>query len=174
MGRVVTLEELLGQRLTWSTQGRELVFTNGCFDLLHVGHVRYLRQARALGDILIVGLNDDTSVGRLKGPNRPVVGQADRAELLASLECVDYVVIFSEDTAAALVGSLQPDIYVKGTDYGEGGKELPEAATVREYGGRIELAPLVAGRSTTDLIQQVLDRCSEKPGNPKEAPGKSG
>ncbi|MDO8688981.1 MAG: D-glycero-beta-D-manno-heptose 1-phosphate adenylyltransferase [Dehalococcoidia bacterium] len=158
MGRVVSLEALVRLRQGWSAGGKTVVLTNGCFDLLHVGHVRYLRQARALGDLLIVGLNDDSSVRRLKGPRRPVVQQDDRAELIASLECVDYAVVFAEDTATNLVVALQPDVYVKGGDYGEGGKDLPEAGAVRGYGGRIELIPLVAGRSTTDLVQQVLER----------------
>lgn len=162
MGRVTSLEELRGLRPTWSSQGKRLVLTNGCFDLLHVGHIRYLRQAKALGDILIVGVNDDASVGRLKGPHRPILGHEDRAEMVAALEGVDYVVVFPEDTARTLVSALRPDVYVKGDDYGPGGKELPEAEAVLEYGGRIALVPLVASRSTTDLVSQVLERYSGK------------
>ena len=160
-------------RRAWSSHGKRIVLTNGCFDLIHVGHVRYLCQARAMGDILIVGLNDDASVSRLKGPSRPIVGQNERAEMLAALECVDYVVLFAEDTASELVAALQPDIYVKGGDYGDGGKDLPETGTVRGYGGRIELVPLVAGRSTTDLVQQILDRYSGQRRDLKAGPGTS-
>ncbi len=170
MGRVLGLEELLRLRREWASQGKTVVVTNGCFDLLHVGHARYLREARSMGDLLVVGLNDDASVRRLKGPSRPIMGQDDRAELLAALDCVDYVVIFTEDTATDLVATVQPDVYVKGGDYGEGGKELPEAGTVRGYGGRIELVPLVAGRSTTDLVQQILTRCASQPADREQDP----
>src|SRR3990170_1837941 len=114
MGTLATLGELQRLRREWSAQGKTVVLTNGCFDLLHVGHVRYLQQARALGDVLIVGVNDDESVRRLKGPHRPIVPQDDRAETLAALEAVSYVIIFTEDTATALVTALRPDIYAKG------------------------------------------------------------
>ncbi|MDP2726006.1 MAG: D-glycero-beta-D-manno-heptose 1-phosphate adenylyltransferase [Dehalococcoidia bacterium] len=160
MGSVVTLEELRRLRRDWSSQGKRVVLTNGCFDLLHVGHVRYLQQAKALGDVLIVGINDDASVSHLKGPRRPIMGQNDRAEIVAALEGVDYVVVFMEITATSLVEALQPDVYAKGGDYGHGGQELPEAETVLGYGGRVELLPLVEGRSTTDLVRQVLERYS--------------
>ena len=160
MGTVTTLDALQGLRPSWSARGRKVVLTNGCFDLLHVGHLRYLRQARALGDILIVGVNDDVSVGRLKGSRRPVISQDDRAEMVAALDGVDYVVIFAEDTATALVEALRPEVYAKGGDYGHGGKDLPEATTVQAHGGRIELLPLVPGRSSTDLVQLILDRYS--------------
>lgn len=170
MGRVLGLDELLRLRKEWASQGKTVVVTNGCFDLLHVGHVRYLREARSMGDLLVVGLNDDASVRRLKGPSRPIVGQDDRAELLAALDCVDYVVIFTEDTATDLVATVQPDVYVKGGDYGKGGKELPEAGTVQGYGGRIKLVPLVAGRSTSDLVQQVLTRYASQPADREQDP----
>ncbi|MDP2937487.1 MAG: D-glycero-beta-D-manno-heptose 1-phosphate adenylyltransferase [Dehalococcoidia bacterium] len=160
MGSVVLLEELCILRRSWREQGKRIVLTNGCFDLLHVGHTRYLRQARAMGDLLIVGINDDASVTRLKGAQRPIVSQSDRAELVAALESVDYVVVFTEDTAIPLVEALRPEIYVKGGDYAHGGKELPEAETVQAYGGRVELLPLAAGRSSTDLARQVLERYS--------------
>lgn len=158
MGSVVLLEELCILRRSWHDQDKRIVLTNGCFDLLHVGHTRYLRQARAMGDLLIVGINDDASVTRLKGAQRPIVSQGDRAELVAALESVDYVVIFTEDTAVPLVEALRPEIYVKGGDYALGGKDLPEAEIVQAYGGRVELLPLAAGRSSTDLARQVLER----------------
>ena len=130
-----------------------LVFTNGCFDILHAGHVRYLTAARELGDILIVGLNSDASVRKLKGEGRPVNPAADRAEVLAGLRAVDHVVVFDEDTAEELVRRLQPDIYVKGGDYSL--DRLPESAIVAAYGGRTVLVPMVEGRSTTNVIQRL-------------------
>ena len=134
-------------------QGKTVVFTNGCFDILHAGHVRYLTAARELGDVLIVGLNSDASVRKLKGEGRPVNPATDRAEVLAGLRAVDHVVIFSEDTAEELVRRLQPDIYVKGGDYSV--DRLPESAIVAAYGGRTVLMPMLEGRSTTNVIQRL-------------------
>jgi rfaE bifunctional protein nucleotidyltransferase chain/domain len=133
--------------------GRRIVFTNGCFDLLHVGHLRYLRAARALGDVLVVGVNTDASVRSLKGPSRPVVPEAERAELLAGLECVDYVTLFSEATPNAVIERLRPEVHVKGGDYSA--DALPEAPLVRSYGGEVVIVPLVPGRSTTELIRRM-------------------
>lgn len=159
MGRVVSWEALARLRETWRRTGRRLVFTNGCFDLLHVGHLRYLRAARAHGDLLVVGLNDDASVARLKGPSRPIVPAAERAELLAALEPVDYVVLFGEETAGGLVAALRPEVYVKGGDYaaglGQAGKPLPEAALVRGYGGEVRVVPLLPGHSTSALLARI-------------------
>lgn len=137
-----------------------MVLTNGCFDLLHLGHVRYLQQARALGDCLIVGVNSDASVRRLKGPSRPLQPEADRAEILAALACVEYVVLFGEDTAESLVEALRPDIYVKGGDYAAASQEellriLPEARVVQSYGGHVHVLPYVPGKSTSDLVQRL-------------------
>jgi rfaE bifunctional protein nucleotidyltransferase chain/domain len=140
----------LGNRLR--AEGKRVVFTNGCFDLLHVGHLRYLQAARELGDALVVGLNTDASVRRLKGPARPVVSEDDRAEVLAGLRCVDYVTLFDEATPVEAIRALRPDVHVKGGDYRE--EDLPEAAIVREQGGRVEIIALVPGRSTTDLIRR--------------------
>ena len=139
----------------------KLVFTNGCFDILHAGHVRYLAEAKRQGDVLVVGLNSDASVRRLKGEGRPVNSQDDRAEVLSALRAVDHVVVFEEQTAEELVRLLQPDVYVKGGDYSP--ENLPEAAIVASYGGRTVLVPLVAGRSTTGIIHRV-----------KESSGKEG
>lgn len=161
MGDVRTLAELGPIRQALRAAGRAVVFTNGCFDILHAGHVRYLAAARALGDCLIVGLNDDASVRRLKGPARPILPAADRADILAGLAAVEYVVIFADDTAEQLVAALEPDIYVKGGDYRPGpagGKSLPEAEIVGRYGGRVELVDLHPGRSTTDVIATILQR----------------
>jgi D-glycero-beta-D-manno-heptose 1-phosphate adenylyltransferase len=142
-------------------QGERGVFTNGCFDLLHLGHVRYLQDARALGDFLVLGLNDDESVAFLKGPGRPLVPANERAEILAALACVDYVTLFPEKTANALIELLKPAIYVKGGDY-EGAQagepdltRLPEASSVLVYGGTIRLIPYLAGHSTTELIAAI-------------------
>ena len=132
---------------------KKVVFTNGCFDILHVGHVRYLNAAKALGDVLIVGLNTDASVKKLKGNDRPINNEADRAEVLLALEAVDHVVFFGEQTAEALIAEVKPNIYVKGGDYTL--ETLPEAKIIQSYGGRVEFIPMVVGRSTTNIIQKI-------------------
>src|SRR6476619_759640 len=137
MNRVLSLPELLALRRGWREAGLQLVLTNGTFDLLHIGHVRYLEAARAEGDVLVVGVNSDASVRGYKEPGRPVVPQDERAEIVAALRCVDYAVIFDEATAVALVEALQPDVYAKGGDYAPGGKPLPEADAVAAYGGEV-------------------------------------
>ena len=133
--------------------GARVVFTNGCFDILHAGHVRYLTAARTLGDILILGLNSDASVRRLKGETRPVNSEADRAEVVGALKSVDYVVIFGEDTAEDLIAKVQPAVYAKGGDYTL--ETLPEARIVESYGGEVAFIPLVAGKSTTRMIARL-------------------
>jgi len=135
-------------------QGKKIVFTNGCFDIIHAGHVRYLTAAKNFGDVLIIGLNTDESVRRLKGASRPINNQADRAEVLLGLKAVDHVIYFGEQTAENLIAEVKPDIYVKGGDYTL--ETLPEAAIVQKYGGRVELVNLVAGRSTTNVINKIL------------------
>jgi len=132
---------------------RRVVFTNGCFDLLHRGHVELLWAARALGDALVVGLNSDASVRRLKGPRRPIVSDEDRAVLLAALACVDAVTIFDEDTPLALIEALRPTVLVKGADYAE--EAIVGADVVRRHGGEIVRLPLVPGRSTTALLRRL-------------------
>jgi len=134
--------------------GRKIVFTNGCFDLLHVGHVKYLQKARSFGDILVLGLNSDASIRRLKGDKRPLIGQEERAHILAALDCIDYVVIFDEDTPLRLITALKPSVLVKGGDYtldGVVGREVVEAA-----GGRVELVTFVDGKSTSNIIEKIL------------------
>ena len=133
--------------------GKKIVFTNGCFDILHVGHVRYLTTAKSFGDILIVGLNTDESVKILKGENRPINNEKDRAEVLLGLKAVDYVVLFGERTAENLVSEIRPDIYVKGADYTV--DKIPEAKIVQSYGGQIELVKFVDGHSTTNIIKKL-------------------
>ena len=149
----MSLSELEKKREQYRRDRKTVVFTNGCFDILHAGHVRYLTAARELGDILIVGLNSDGSVRKLKGEGRPVNPAADRAEVLAGLRAVAHVVVFEEDTAEDLVRRLQPDIYVKGGDYSL--NRLPESAIVAAYGGRTVLVPMVEGRSTTSVIERL-------------------
>lgn len=133
--------------------GKKIVFTNGCFDILHAGHVRYLAAARALGDCLVLGLNTDASVRRIKGTERPINSEEDRAEVADALKAVDYVVLFDEPTAEQVIGKVRPDIYVKGGDYTL--ETLPEAKIVQSYGGRVEFIALVAGRSTTNVIEKI-------------------
>ena len=158
------LAALLQLRDQWRAEQQTVVFTNGIFDLLHLGHLQYLQAARNYGDLLIVGLNSDVSTRQLKGPKRPLVPQAERAELLLGLRPVDYVTIFDDRTAEQLVAALQPDVYVKGGDYalstggGSVGKELPEARIVQAYGGRVELIHYLAGHSTTELIERITER----------------
>lgn len=139
-------------------QGKSVVFTNGCFDILHIGHVRYLQDARAEGDLLVVGVNSDDSVRRLKGPDRPVVPEFERVEILAALECVDYVTIFPEATPVELILAIRPDVHVKGGDYRP--EDLPEADAVHSVGGRIQIVPYTSteteGRSTTNLIGKIV------------------
>ena len=159
MKKVLSLEELLPIREHLKAEGKTLVLTNGHFDLLHVGHVRCLQQAKALGDVLVVGLNSDASTRALKGAGRPLVPQEERAEVLAALECVDFVVIFEERTAERLVAALKPEVYVKGGDWTL--EDLPEAKAVAECGGRVEILPQVPGRSTTEIIKTILGRYGE-------------
>lgn len=140
--------------------GKTVVFTNGVFDILHAGHVGYLEQARALGDMLVVGLNSDASVRRLgKGPDRPINPLEDRARVIGALRWVDAVVSFDEDTPERLIAELRPDIHVKGGDYQA--QDLPETAIVEAYGGRVVILPFLDGRSTTSVIQKILARPSE-------------
>lgn len=167
--RTATLEELHIMREKWQRDGLQLVFTNGVFDLLHSGHVVYLEQARALGDVLVVGLNSDASTQAIKGTSRPLVPAAERALVLTALRCVDYVTIFEPTTAEQLVATLKPDVYVKGGDYAVPDmaadvsapqavdyERLPEARIVRDYGGEVVLLPYQSGRSTTALVEKIV------------------
>lgn len=154
MGRVVALDELRTILDQLRERGRTAAFANGHFDLLHVGHLRYLRGARAEADVLVVGLNDDRSVASLKGKGRPVVPAPERAELLAALEPVDYVVVFSGDSPAPVLAELRPDVHCKGTDYGQP-ENVPEFEIVRAYGGRTVLVGDPKDHATSDLISVV-------------------
>ncbi len=152
MQKLKSAAELSDIRSALGTAGKSLVFTNGCFDILHVGHVRYLRQARALGDALVVAVNGDESVRSLKGPTRPINSEADRAEVLAGLECVDFVVIFHTERVTELVGEIRPQIYAKGGDYTIATLDPSERAALENAHTRIEILPLVPGKSTTATL----------------------
>jgi D-beta-D-heptose 7-phosphate kinase/D-beta-D-heptose 1-phosphate adenosyltransferase len=153
--KVKSLDELAAFRAGWRESGKIVVWTNGCFDLLHVGHIRSFRDAKALGDILIVGLNSDASVRSIKGTQRPIVAQADRAEVIAALEMVDYVTIFDEPTPIDALSRLRPDIHCKGAEYADGARPVPERDTVLGYGGQIRFLPFHPGRSTSELVERI-------------------
>jgi D-glycero-beta-D-manno-heptose 1-phosphate adenylyltransferase len=174
MGRILNLEELSSAIAGDRAAGRRVVLTNGCFDLLHVGHVRLLAQSRALGDVLVVGVNADESVQRLKGPTRPILPAVERAEIVAALASVDYVTVFPEPTAERLAAIVRPDVYVKGADYAVAAtpadhadvsadvsadvidhRRLPEASTVRAGGGKVVLLPLTPDRSTSAIVERI-------------------
>jgi rfaE bifunctional protein nucleotidyltransferase chain/domain len=157
-GQLLSVDEAVAWREELRSQKRTVVFTNGCFDLLHAGHVEYLAWARAQGDALIVGLNEDESLRRIKGEARPIVPFAQRATVLRALRSVDAVVGFGERTPELLLDRIRPDVHVKSDQYRE--EELPERTVVLQHGGRIALAPHVARASTTDLIARILDAYS--------------
>ncbi len=153
LGKRRTLEQLLPEIAAHREAGKTIAFTNGCFDILHAGHVRYLREARKAGDLLIVGLNTDASIRRLKGKDRPVNHEEDRVEVLSELESIDYIVLFKEDTPMKLIEALRPDRLVKGADYQR--TEVVGHEVVEKHGGKVVLVPLVEGRSTTNIIRKV-------------------
>jgi len=153
--KIVSWEALPEWREALRRAGKRLVVTNGCFDILHLGHVTYLETARRFGDALLVGLNSDASVRALKGPERPVNAEQDRAAVLAALESVDGVCIFTDPTATRFLARAQPDIYVKGGDYTLDTLNPEERRSVEQAGGRIEIIPMVPGKSTTSLLQKI-------------------
>ena len=154
--KIISWTQLPEWRAAVRNRGKRLVATNGCFDLLHLGHVTYLESARNQGDSLLVGVNADAAVGKLKGPNRPVVGEADRAAVLAALESVDGVCIFVEESATRFLSVAKPDIYVKGGDYTLDTLNQEERRTVEAAGGKIVIIPFVPGRSTTGLLNKIM------------------
>jgi D-beta-D-heptose 7-phosphate kinase/D-beta-D-heptose 1-phosphate adenosyltransferase len=156
MGTVVSIQRLLKIRESAREQGKRVVFTNGCFDILHRGHIELLRQARGLGDILIVALNSDRSVARIKGERRPIVAQEDRAEILAALACVDYVVLFEEDTPERVIAALRPDVLVKGSDYAV--EDIVGRRQVEESGGKVVRVPLHGEFSTEKMLRDIAFR----------------
>ena len=151
--KIVTPHALTAAVRAAQRRGRRVVFTNGCFDLLHVGHVRYLEQARRLGDLLVVAVNTDRSVRRIKGPYRPIVPQAQRAEVVSALGCVDYVVLFSTPTPQPLIATVRPDILVKGADWSV--NQIAGKTEVEASGGKVRTIPLTKGSSTTRLIEKI-------------------
>jgi rfaE bifunctional protein nucleotidyltransferase chain/domain len=158
-GKAVSWDTLLQWRARARQEKKTVAWTNGCFDLLHVGHIRNLQAARSRGDALVVGVNGDASVRQLKGPGRPLIPAKQRVEVLAALECVDYVVVFEELTPETALARLQPDVHCKGAEYAPpNGKPIPEAPLVASYGGRIEFLPLVPDLSTTELIRRIDER----------------
>ncbi len=156
MGRILKREELLREAAALKKAGRRVVFTNGCFDLLHRGHVRYLTEARALGDVLVVGLNGDRSVAALKGAGRPIQTAEERVEILAALSAVDYILLFDELTPEKIITALRPDVLVKGGDWTP--DQIVGRAGVEAHGGRVVALPYLSGSSTSGLIQRILDR----------------
>lgn len=153
MGKVIDRRNLEAEVASIKSANKKIVTTNGCFDILHVGHVRYLKESKKQGDVLIVCLNSDSSVKRLKGDNRPVNNENDRAEILASLECVDYVVLFEEDTPSNLLDIIKTDVHTKGGDYNP--ETLPETPVIRKSGGELVFINFVEGKSTTATIAKM-------------------
>ena len=154
MSKITPRNELKATVDRLKREGKKVVFTNGCFDILHAGHTRYLREARKMGDALILALNSDSSVRSIKGPMRPIVPESERAEVVASLDSVDYVTVFDELTPLELIEFLRPDVIVKGGDWAE--KDIVGAETVRKWGGRVAIMPQIEGASTTNIIDKVL------------------
>lgn len=152
--KIMTRSDALTKRDAWKTEEKTVVFTNGCFDLLHAGHVTYLSQAKQLGDKLIIGLNTDDSVKTNKGPKRPLVSEEHRAFILSAMELVDGVVFFNEKTPELLISEIKPDIHVKGGDYKA--EDLPEYKIVKKYGGDVKILPFVDGLSTSRIIAKIL------------------
>jgi D-beta-D-heptose 7-phosphate kinase/D-beta-D-heptose 1-phosphate adenosyltransferase len=154
--KIVSREQAAQIAADLRARGKRMVFTNGCFDLLHAGHALYLEQARALGDFLVVGLNADRSVAAVKGPGRPIVGERERAQLVAALASVELVVIFSEQTSEALINLLRPEVFVKGGDYTTTTMNQEEKVLVESYGGAVHLIPALPESSTTRIIERIL------------------
>ena len=154
MRKIVNLDQLIGIRKRAKREHQKVVFTNGCFDILHRGHIECLKKAKSLGDLLVVGLNSDSSVKKLKGSRRPIMPQQDRAEILASLGMVDYVCIFKEETPEKMIGALIPDVLVKGGDYKK--KKIVGTEVVKSHGGRVFTVKEVKGKSTKNIIKKIL------------------
>ncbi|HET8759900.1 MAG TPA: D-glycero-beta-D-manno-heptose 1-phosphate adenylyltransferase [Nitrospiria bacterium] len=158
--KLKTVSELAQLAATARREGRRVVFTNGCFDLLHIGHTRYLQEARSLGDLLMVAINSDASVSALKGPERPLVPEQERAEVLAALGCVDYVTIFDAPDPADVIAAIQPDVLAKGGDWPV--DKIVGREVVQARGGRVVSIPLVPGSSTTGLVRRIVERATTR------------
>ena len=157
--KILTLEALQSALVKTRKSGKKIVFTNGCFDILHVGHVRYLAAAKSAGHVLVVGLNSDKSVKIIKGPKRPIVNQDQRAEVLASLQSVDYITLFDEADPLRLIAALRPDVLVKGADWEA--HEIVGADVVTAHGGKVMRIEMVPDASTSTIIQRIVERCKE-------------
>ncbi|OQX86665.1 D-glycero-beta-D-manno-heptose 1-phosphate adenylyltransferase [candidate division KSB1 bacterium 4484_87] len=155
MSKLLSLNELLILKRSWSKSGKKVVWTNGCFDIMHAGHVNYLQQAKNFGDILVVGMNSDQSVRALKGTGRPICNERHRAQVLVALECVDFVIVFDEKSPVKIIEQFQPDVYVKGGDYTIDTIDQVERRVVEGYGGKIVLLPEEPGISTTLIIEKI-------------------
>jgi D-beta-D-heptose 7-phosphate kinase/D-beta-D-heptose 1-phosphate adenosyltransferase len=155
--KIVSLAEAARMLSEWRASGRAAAYTNGCFDLMHAGHVRTLESARAQADVLVVGVNSDDSTRRIKGEGRPILPEQDRAELIAALACVDLVVVFGDETSLGVLQALRPEVWVKGGDYSLDTVNQEERAYVESYGGRVVLGPPVPSVSTTDIIARIRD-----------------
>jgi rfaE bifunctional protein nucleotidyltransferase chain/domain len=155
MNKISDIKTLISVLGKLQKTGKKIVFTNGCFDIIHAGHADYLQKARELGDCLVIGLNSDNSIQRIKGEKRPVVKEEYRLKLISSLECVDFVTVFDDDTPEELIRAIRPDILVKGADWA--GKEVAGAKFVKEKGGRVEFIKLLPNISTTDIIERILE-----------------
>ncbi len=157
--KIVSSATLKKKILSLRKQGKEIAFTNGCFDILHFGHVSYLEAAKKDSRILIIGLNSDSSVRKLKGPKRPIVSENQRAAVLAALECVDFVTIFNEETPLKVIEAIKPDVLIKGADWK--GKDVVGAASVKSHGGKVEFITYVDGLSSTNIIKTISERCAK-------------
>jgi len=160
LGKERSLPALVAELARHRASGKKIVFTNGCFDLIHLGHVKYFQFARKQGDLLVVGVNTDASIRKLKGPTRPIIGESDRVGVLEELESIDYLVRFEEDTPANLISQIRPDVLVKGADYQK--EAVVGWDLVESYGGKVALAPLIDGKSTSAVIQRILETHSGK------------
>jgi rfaE bifunctional protein nucleotidyltransferase chain/domain len=159
MGKILTLNEAVKIANNLKNRGKKIVTTNGCFDILHVGHVRYLQKAKKLGDVLIVGVNSDKSTKMNKGKNRPIVPENERIEMLAALECVDYVFMFDKKIPNKWVEKIRPDFHVKACDNSYGIEQCVERFAVEKSGGKVVLVPKTEGKSTTNIIETILKKC---------------
>lgn len=164
-GMVASLQAVANKVRKLQAAGKKVVFTNGCFDILHSGHIDLLRRARALGDALVVAINTDASVGRMKGPNRPIIPEQERGELLAGLEMVDFVCAFDEDTPLEAIMKVRPDVLVKGADWTA---NIVGQSEVESWGGQVIALPLVEGRSTTGIVERVVKRYPRQNGNTRK------
>ncbi|WP_299818587.1 D-glycero-beta-D-manno-heptose 1-phosphate adenylyltransferase [uncultured Pontibacter sp.] len=158
--KIYTLPQLQERLQEWRAQGQKIVFTNGCFDLLHLGHVDYLEKARQLGDKLVLGLNTDASISRIKGPTRPLQDEMSRARIMASLLFIDAVVLFNDETPLELIKAVQPDVLVKGDDYAV--EQIVGHEVVQANGGKVETVPLVKGYSTTNIVNKIEKQLNSK------------